>query len=90
MDKKTLVLGATLNPNKYSNMAIKRLKAKGVEIQAIARRKGEVEGITIGTELLNFKNIYTVTLYVNAKKQLEYYNYIIDLKPKRILFNPGT
>ena len=90
MNKKTLVIGASENSARYSNIAIKRLIAKGVEIKAIGRKKGKVEGVTIETELLEFENIDTVTLYVSAKNQLEYYNYIISLKPKRILFNPGT
>ena len=59
MEKKTLVLGASLNPDRYSNMAINRL-------------------------------ITTVTLYLNPKRQEEYYDYILSLKPQRVIFNPGT
>lgn len=90
MNKKTLVIGASENTNRYSNIAIYRLIEKGIEIRAIGKRKGKVENVVIETELLNFKNINTVTLYVSAKNQPEYYQYIINLKPKRVLFNPGT
>ena len=90
MNKKTLVIGASENPNRYSNIAIKRLKSKDIEVKAIGRRKGEVEGVLIETTLVKFNNIDTVTLYVSAKNQTQYYQYIIDLKPKRVLFNPGT
>ncbi|MDV7187165.1 CoA-binding protein [Lutibacter sp. TH_r2] len=90
MNKKTLVIGASENPNRYSNIAIKRLREKGIDVVAFAKRNGKVEDVTIETELLNFKNVDTVTLYLSARNQPEYYQYIIDLKPKRVLFNPGT
>ena len=90
MNKKTLVLGASLKEVRYSNIAIHRLIAKGHEIKAFGLRQGEVNGITIDTELINYQDIDTVTLYLNSKRQEAYYNYIIDLKPKRVIFNPGT
>ena len=90
MNKKTLVLGASLKEVRYSNIAIHRLIAKGHEIKAFGLRQGEVNGITIDTELINYQDIDTVTLYLNPKRQEAYYNYIIDLKPKRVIFNPGT
>ena len=90
MIKKTLVLGASENPKRYSNIAIKRLKSIDIEVKAIGRRKGIVEGVTIETKLIEFEDIHTITLYLSAKNQPEFYKYIIGLKPKRILFNPGT
>ena len=59
-------------------------------VEAVGLRKGEVAGIEITTEKENFENIDTVTLYLNAKRQEEYYDYIISLKPNRVIFNPGT
>ena len=90
MKNVTLVIGASLNPNRYSNIAIKRLKDKGVKVAAIGLRKGNVLGVAIDNEKLTYKNIDTVTLYLNSKRQEEYYNYIISLKPRRVIFNPGT
>ncbi|GGD25884.1 CoA-binding protein [Hyunsoonleella pacifica] len=90
MNKKTLVLGASLKPNRYSNYAIQRLVANKVETVAFGLREGEVSGIVIDTELLNYENIHTVTLYLNPKRQKEYYSYIVSLNPKRVIFNPGT
>ncbi|TYA71372.1 CoA-binding protein [Seonamhaeicola marinus] len=90
MDKKTLVLGTSLKPNRYSNYAVQRLVAKKVETVAFGLRKGEVEGVTIDTELLPYEDIHTVTLYLNPKRQKAYYDYIVSLKPKRVIFNPGT
>jgi len=88
--KKTLVVGASLNPNRYSNIAIKRLTEKGLETVAIGLREGKIFNVVIDTERKDFKEINTVTLYLNPKRQEEYYNYIIGLKPKRVIFNPGT
>ncbi len=89
-NKKTLVLGASLNPQRYSNLAIHRLVEKNIEVVAIGLREGVVAGIKIITEKKKFKNIHTVTLYLNAKRQEAYYDYILSLKPKRVIFNPGT
>ena len=87
---KTLVLGASLKPNRYSNYAIQRLMAHDYEVVAIGLKEGIVDGVAIDIELKAYKDIDTVTLYLNAKRQQEYYDYIIGLKPKRVIFNPGT
>lgn len=90
MSKKTLVLGASLKPSRYSNYALQRLVASGVEVVAFGLKKGDVSGIEIDTDLLPYNNIHTVTLYLNPKRQKDYYNYIVSLKPERVIFNPGT
>lgn len=103
MLKKTLVIGASLNPERYSNIVINRLVNSNIEVVAIGLREGIVAGIDIvksnelTSNLLKFKKIHTVTLYLhtvtlylNAKRQQDYYDYIISLKPKRVIFNPGT
>ena len=88
--KKTLVLGASLKPNRYSNLAMNRLVTYNHKVEAIGLRKGVVAGVEISTEKIPFENIHTVTLYLNSQRQEEYYNYIISLKPKRVIFNPGA
>ena len=90
MSKKTLVVGASLKPQRYSNLAIHRLTQYMHEVVAYGLRKGEVAGVSILTEFPEDKDIDTVTLYLNPLRQQEYYQKIIDLKPKRIIFNPGT
>ena len=85
-----MVIGASLKPERYSNIAIHRLVENNIDVVAIGLRKGVVAGVPIETEKKNFKNIHTVTLYLNAKRQKDYYNYIISLQPKRVIFNPGT
>jgi predicted CoA-binding protein len=87
---KTLVIGASLKPNRYSNMAIMKLKQLEIETVAIGLKSGLVDDVIIETEKIKFDQIHTVTLYLNPKRQEEYYNYIINLNPKRVIFNPGT
>ena len=88
--KKTLVLGASSNPSRYSYLALNRLVYYGHPTVAVGRRKTAVAGVDIEKEKVPFENVDTVTLYLNPTNQKEYYNYIISLKPKRIIFNPGT
>ena len=90
MNKKTLVLGASLNPERYSNFVIRKLVNQGFEVVAFGLKQGEVAGIPVETDLLPYKDLHTVTLYVNPKKQSMYYDYVVSLKPKRVIFNPGT
>ena len=88
--KKTLVIGASENPARYSNLAIQRLNALQHPVVAIGLRKGSIGATTIDTEKKPFEDIDTVTLYLNPTRQKEYYDYILSLNPKRIIFNPGT
>lgn len=90
MRKKTLVVGASLKPTRYSYLAMNRLKEYAHDVVAIGLRQGEVSGIKIETELINFKEVDTVTLYLNPIRQKTYYEYIVGLNPKRVIFNPGT
>ncbi|MDA0176062.1 MULTISPECIES: CoA-binding protein [Mesoflavibacter] len=90
MKKKTLVLGASLNPTRYSNIAINRLVAKNIPTVAFGLKEGDVASVTIDTDLIDYQNIDTVTLYLNPTRQEAYYDYVVNLKPKRVIFNPGT
>lgn len=88
--KKTLVLGASENPARYSYLAVNKLKNSGHPVVAIGKRKGMVAGVSIETEQIPLHDIDTVTLYLNPDHQKAYYDYIIALHPQRIIFNPGT
>jgi predicted CoA-binding protein len=88
--KKTLVLGASLNPSRYSNVAINRLVGNNYEVVAIGLREGIIAGIEIIKEKRLFDDIDSITLYLNPQRQKEYYNYIVSLNPNRVIFNPGT
>lgn len=90
MMKKTLVLGASTNPQRVAYQAIQRLQAAGHEVVAVGNRSGEVDGVTIHKGSTHFSHVDTVTLYLNAQRQKEYYDYIVSLRPKRLIFNPGT
>ena len=87
---KTLVLGASLKPDRYSNFVINRLVNRGEEVVAFGIRAGQVAGVNIDTTLVDYEALDTITLYLSPKKQLDYYDYIVSLKPKRVIFNPGT
>lgn len=88
--KKTLVLGASDNPFRYSYLVIHRLRSQGIPVAAIGKRHMLVADVEVITEKKEFHNIDTVTLYLNPIHQTEYYNYILSLKPQRIIFNPGA
>lgn len=90
MIKKTLVIGASTNPSRYSFLAIQKLTVYGHPVLAIGNKEGEVSGVKFTTEKAKFEDIDTVTLYLNKKNQEVFYDYILELKPKRVLFNPGT
>ena len=88
--KKTVVLGATDNPSRYAYLAVRKLTSHGHPVIAIGKKPGHVNGVSIETDHIPAEGVDTVTLYLNPKNQQEYYDYILDLQPKRIIFNPGT
>ena len=85
-----LVIGASLKPYRYSNMAIKRLLSHGLSVRAIGLRKGDVSGVPIDLGHPDYSDIDTVLMYINPRRQPEYTEYIINLRPRRVIFNPGT
>lgn len=88
--KKTLVLGASDNPSRYSYLAIQRLRAHDHPVVAVGKKVSHVADIDITKEHVIENDVDTITLYLNPKNQVEYYDYILNLHPKRIIFNPGT
>lgn len=89
-EKKTLVLGASDNPSRYSYLAINRLRSHQHPVVAIGRKQTMVNDVRVETMQQPFTHIHTVTLYLNPTHQQPYYDYILSLKPHRIIFNPGT
>lgn len=87
--KTTLVVGASTKPGRYANKAIAMLLAHNHPVLAFGNQAGEVEGIPIQTQW-SFKDIDTVTLYLSQQNQVSYYQKIVALKPRRVIFNPGT
>ena len=88
--KKTLVLGASPNPSRYSNMAVNKLASSGHPVIAIGNREGNIDRIAIQKDLPFAEDVDTVTLYLNPQNQKPYYDYILSLHPKRIIYNPGA
>jgi len=87
---KTLVLGASDNPQRYSYLAVQRLLSHNKPVVAIGKKEGHVHGIKISREQEMNDDIDTVTLYLNPGNQKKYYDYLMKLSPRRIIFNPGT
>ncbi len=89
-NKKTIVLGASTNPSRYSYLAVKRLMQKNIPVIPISNKNGNINGIEMQPYFSDQENIHTVTLYISAEHQQEYYDYIFSLNPQRIIFNPGA
>ncbi len=90
MNKKTVVIGASPKTDRYSNRAVRMLKRNGYDVVALGFENAQIDGVTIQTEWDKYDDVDTVSLYINPQKQRAYYQYILSLHPKRIIFNPGT
>ena len=91
MDKKTIVLGASLDSQRYSNKAVRRLLEHGHTVIPIGRDEGLIQGVRILAKIpKNLTNVDTVTMYLAPKNQSDYYQIIKDLHPNRVIFNPGA
>ena len=88
--KLTLVVGASENPQRYSNIATKRLVLHGHPVIAYGLREGMIGEIPISKSWPQHVDIDTVTLYVGPERQADLISQIIALQPKRVIFNPGT
>ena len=88
--KKTLVIGASANPARYSYLAVQKLTAHQHPVVALGIKNGAIGNTVIETEKKLMNDIDTVTLYINPSRQPAYYDYILSLHPNRIIFNPGT
>ena len=86
----TVVIGASENTERYANKAVRSLQQHGKEVAGVGLKEGEINGMNILTGQPAFPNVDTVTLYVGPQHQPSWYNYILSLKPKRVIFNPGT
>lgn len=90
MGLKTVVIGASPNPSRYAYKAVKSLVNHNQPVVAVGLRKGEIAGVSIQTGQPHISDVHTVTLYVGPSGQPNLYDYILSLKPERVIFNPGT
>jgi uncharacterized protein len=88
--KKTLVLGASDNPERYSFLAVNRLRSLSHPVVAIGRKKTKVSDVEVDIEKKPYPGVDTVSVYLNPTNQKEYYEYVQSLHPRRIIFNPGA
>ncbi len=90
--KKTVIIGATENKSRYAYLAAQMLDEHQIEFVPVGIKRG----LVFGKEILDLRqrpqitNVHTITLYINPNNQLEWYDYILSLEPKRVIFNPGT
>ena len=89
-DKMTLVLGASPKPERYSYTAVKKLISSGFPVIAVGLRAGEIAGVRIQKLFPDVSNIHTITLYVGSKNLVVYFDYILKINPRRVIFNTGT
>ncbi len=90
ISRKTLVIGASENHTRYSNMAIKKLSDNNHPVIAVGKQSGKVGNVTINTEIDTNECIDTISLYLSPQNQIHYFDIIAQIKPRRIIFNPGT
>ncbi len=90
ISKKTLVLGASSNPARYSFLAINRLREHNHPVVAIGKKSATVADVPVQTESPPIPDLDTVTMYLNTENQKNYYNYILSQRPHRVIFNPGA
>jgi uncharacterized protein len=90
ISKKTLVLGASVNPSRYSYLAVNKLREHKHPVVAIGRTTAIVADIPVQSETSPIPDLDTVTMYLNPVNQKNYYDYILDQHPKRVIFNPGA
>lgn len=88
--KKTMVLGASENPDRYSFLAVNSLLNHGHPVVAIGKTGGKIRDVEIHKGAVDTNDVHTVTLYLNPAHQRQYYDYIFSLKPGRLIFNPGA
>ena len=89
-EKKTVVVGASLRKERYSNIAVRRLTEHKVPVVAVGLREGDIKEIHVSKPFPQVENIHTVTMYVGPRNQPFWYDFILGMKPKRVIFNPGT
>ncbi len=90
MKHKVLVVGASTNPGRYSYLAIRKLLRFQYEVEAISVKNGQIDTVVFQPQDTVLQDIDTITLYVSAVNQKEYYATILSMKPRRVIFNPGT
>ncbi|MGL4993708.1 MAG: CoA-binding protein [Bacteroidales bacterium] len=88
--KKTLVIGASENPERYAFKAVTQLVVNGHPVIAFGSRAGKIGDVNIETHFPKADSIHTVTMYLGPKNQQGYYDLIESLSPRRVIFNPGT
>lgn len=89
-EKKFLVLGVSLRQIRYANLAIRRLQSSGYPVIAVGKKEGEFEGIPVHTSIPEGIQFHTILMYLSSTHQQVYEKQLLEIKPERIIFNPGA
>ena len=87
---KTLVVGVSLGAQRYANLACRQLRAAGHDVVGLGLRAGDEDGVPVLTGTPPVDDVDTITLYVNPQRQADLVDYLIGLRPRRVIFNPGA
>ena len=90
VDYKTLVIGASPNSDRYSHQVVVRLLEAGIEVVPMGIKEAKIGNIKIVPPFTPQNEIHTISLYLSIEKQDKYTDFIIKLKPQRLIFNPGA
>lgn len=90
MNKKTLIIGASLKPYRFSHRVTKLLREYGHDVVAVGKKSGWIGDVKVELEPPVGEEIDTVTIYLNPTNQYQIITYVLEMKPKRIIFNPGA
>lgn len=90
ISKKTIVLGASANPDRYSFLAINRLREHNHPVIAVGKRPAQVADVQVQVKTAEIPDLDTVSIYLNKDNQKNYYDYILSQHPRRVIFNPGA
>jgi len=90
--KKTVVVGASPNPSRYAYRASHMLSEYGHDIVPLSIKRGSVAGEEIKDlrQRPHISDIDTLTLYIGPQHHNQWMEYLLELSPRRIIFNPGT
>lgn len=88
--KTTVVIGASPNPSRYAYLAVNKLRSAGKSVRALGVKPGKISDVQIEIDRPDIKDVDTITLYIGPKIQAEWKTYILQLQPRRVIFNPGT
>jgi predicted CoA-binding protein len=89
--ERVAIVGASDNPERYSHKALLLLRRHGHEVVPVHPKLAEIEGIKVVSDLSAITGtVDTVTMYVGPAISAGLQDKLAALKPRRVIFNPGS